>query len=174
MAANPGLDPQTHSTLQTPSERSRDAVAAISGALNALLADTYALFIKTKNFHWHVSGPHFRDYHLLFEEQAAQILAITDVIAERVRMIGGATIRSIGHIGKLQRLKDNEESYVPAGDMMRQLMDDNRALIASMREAHALCDEHRDVATVSLLEEWINQAEMRVWFLFETSRGAAH
>lgn len=174
MAANPGLDPKTHGTLQTPSGHSGDAVAAISGALNMLLADTYALFIKTKNFHWHVSGPHFRDYHLLFEEQAAQILAITDVIAERVRMIGGGTLRSIGQIGKLQRLQDNDEPYVPPGDMMRELMDDNRALIASMREAHGLCDEHRDVATVSLLEEWINQAEMRVWFLFEASRGVAH
>ena len=174
MAATPGLDPKTRRALQTSSEHSPDAVAAISGALNPLLADTYALFIKTKNFHWHVSGPHFRDYHLLFEEQATQILAITDVIAERVRMIGGGTIRSIGHIGKLQRLKDSDETHVPPGDMMRQLMDDNRALIASMREAHALCDEHRDVATVSLLEEWINQAEMRVWFLLEASRGAAH
>jgi starvation-inducible DNA-binding protein len=174
MAANLGRDQQTHKTLQTPTEHSPDAVAAISGALNTLLADTYALFLKTKNFHWHVSGPHFRDYHLLFEEQASEILAITDVIAERVRMLGGATLRSIGQIVKLQRLKDSDEAFVPAGDMMRQLMDDNRALIGSMREAHKVCGEHDDLASASLLEEWIDQAEKRVWFLFETSRGAAH
>jgi starvation-inducible DNA-binding protein len=174
MAANPGREQHVPGTLQTPTEHSPDAVARLSGALNALLADAYALFLKTKNFHWHVSGPHFRDYHLLFEEQAAQILAITDLIAERVRMLGGATIRSIGHVAKLQRLKDSDETFVPPGDMMRQLMEDNRALIVSMREVHKLCDEHRDVATASLLEEWIDQAEMRVWFLFETSRGAAH
>lgn len=174
MAANPGREQQTPQTLQIPTQHSSDAVAAVSGAMNALLADTYALFLKTKNFHWHVSGPHFRDYHLLFEEQAVQVLAMTDIIAERVRMLGGATIRSIGHIGKLQRLKDSDEKFVPPGDMMRQLMEDNRALISSMREAHKLCDQHRDVATVSLLEEWIAQAEKRVWFLFETSRGATH
>lgn len=174
MAANLGRDQKTPRTLQTPTEHAPDAVAALSGSLNALLADTYALFFKTKNFHWHVSGPHFRDYHLLFEEQAAEIFAITDLIAERVRMIGGATLRSIGHIGKLQRLKDSDETFVPPGDMMRQLMEDNRALIASMREAHKVCDEHRDLASASLLEEWIDQAEKRVWFLFETSRGAAH
>jgi starvation-inducible DNA-binding protein len=174
MAANVSHDPQASKTLQTPTQHSTDAIAAMSASLNALLADIYVLFLKTKNFHWHVSGPHFRDYHLLFDEQAAEILSIADPIAERVRMIGGATVRSIGHIGKLQRLKDNDESFVPPGDMMRQLMEDNRALIASMREAHGVCDGHRDVATASLLEEWIDQAEKRVWFLFETSRGAAH
>jgi starvation-inducible DNA-binding protein len=174
MAANVSREQQTSRMLQTPTEHSPDAVASLSAALNALLADTYALFFKTKNFHWHVSGPHFRDYHLLFEEQAAEIFGITDLIAERVRMIGGATLRSVGQIGKLQRLKDSDETFVPPGDMMRQLMDDNRALITSMREAHKVCDQHGDLATASLLEEWIDQAEKRVWFLFETSRGEAH
>lgn len=174
MAANPGREQQAAQMLQTPTQHSTDAVAAVSGALNALLADAYALFFKTKNFHWHVSGPHFRDYHLLFEEQAAQIFGITDMIAERVRMIGGATLRSVGQIAKLQRLKDSDDSFVPPGDMMRQLMDDNRSLIAAMREARKLCDQHGDVATAALLDEWIEQAEKRVWFLFETSRGAAH
>jgi len=165
---------QTASNLDTPTDLKDKAVAEISRALNAILADSFALYLKTKNFHWHVSGPHFRDYHLLFDEQAAEIFAISDLIAERVRMNGGATLRSIGHIGKLQRLKDNDESFVPPGDMMRQLMDDNRALIASMHEAHKVCGRHRDIATASLLEEWIDQAEKRVWFLFETSRGEAH
>ena len=175
MAANIGREQQTpHKALQTATEHSPEAVAAMSGALNPLLADTYALFLKTKNFHWHVSGPHFRDYHLLFEEQANEILAITDLIAERVRMIGGATLRSIGHIGKLQRLQDSDEGFVPAGEMLRQLMDDNRALIGSMREARKICEEHGDFPTASLLDEWIEQAEKRAWFLFETSRGAAH
>ncbi len=174
MATNVSRDQEIPRTLQTPTEHSSDAVSALSAALNALLADTYTLFFKTKNFHWHVSGPHFRDYHLLLDEQAAEIFAITDLIAERVRMIGGATLRSVGHIAKLQTLKDNDETFVPPGDMLRQLMEDNRALIASMREAHKVCDRHEDLATASLLEEWIDQAEKRVWFLFETSRGTAH
>jgi|SRR5690349_14220307 len=174
MATDLSRDQQIPRTLQTPTQHSQDAVAALSACLNALLADTYTLFFKTKNFHWHVSGPHFRDYHLLFDEQAAEIFAITDLIAERVRMIGGATLRSVGQIAKLKTLKDNDETFVPPGDMMRQLMDDNRALIASMREAHKVCGQHGDVATASLLEEWIDQAEKRVWFLFETSRGVAH
>ncbi len=174
MAATVSRDQHTPKTPGTPAEYPSDAVAAVSGVLNPLLADAYALFIKTKNFHWHVSGPHFRDYHLLFEEQASEIFSITDVIAERVRMVGGVTLRSIGHIGKLQRLKDSDEAFVPPGDMMRQLMEDNRGLVASMREAHKVCGEHEDLATASLLEEWIEQAEKRVWFLFETSRAAAH
>lgn len=174
MAANVGRAPQAQKTLQTPTEHAPDAVAAISSTLNALLADSYALFLKTKNFHWHVSGPHFRDYHLLFEQQANEILAITDLIAERVRMIGGATLRSVGHVGKLQRLQDNDETFVPAGEMLRELMEDNRALCGAMREAHKVCDERGDLPTSALLDGWIEQAEKRVWFLFETSRGAAH
>jgi starvation-inducible DNA-binding protein len=173
MAASPGKE-QAHKTLKTPNEHSPDAVTALGNALNPLAADAYALFLKTKNFHWHVSGPHFRDYHLLLDEQATEILAITDLIAERVRKLGGATLRSIGHIARLQRLKDNDETFVPPGEMLRELMEDNRALVASMREAHKVCDEHRDVASASLLEEWMEEGEKRVWFLFETSRGAAH
>jgi starvation-inducible DNA-binding protein len=172
MSANITRDHQQ--MLQTPTERSPDAVESLSASLNTLLADAYALFFKTKNFHWHVSGPHFRDYHGLFEEQAVGIFKITDVLAERVRMNGGATLRSIGQIGRLQRLKDNDEAFVPPGEMMRELMDDNRRLIASMREAHEVCGQHGDPGTAALLDEWIAQAEERVWFLFETSRGPAH
>jgi starvation-inducible DNA-binding protein len=172
--ANVGRDQHTHKPIQAAAEPSPDSVEALSGALNPLLADAYALFFKTKNFHWHVSGPHFRDYHLLFEEQANQIFAMTDLIAERVRMIGGATLRSIGQIGRLQRLKDSDDSFVPAGEMMRQLMEDNRALIGVMREAHRICGEHDDLPTAALLDGWIEEAEKRAWFLFEAGRGAAH
>jgi starvation-inducible DNA-binding protein len=149
---------------------SEDAVREISAALNALLADTFALFVKTKNFHWHVSGPHFRDYHLLLDEQSEQLEGSIDILAERARKVGGTTIRSIGHIAKLQRIKDNDESYVPAEDMLCELMNDNKAQIANMREAHKLSDEHEDVATASLLEQFIDEAEKRCWFLFEASR----
>ena len=142
----------------------------ISGALNALLADVYALYFKTKNFHWHISGPHFRDYHLLLDEHGDQIFAIGDDIAERVRKIGGTTIRSIGHISRLQRSKDNDADYVDPMDMLSELREDNKALIVRMREAHDLCEEAGDVATTSLLEVWIDQAERRVWFLFEATR----
>jgi len=158
--------------LNTPTDLSDEAIEAISEALNGLLADTFALYVKTKNFHWHVSGPHFRDYHLLLDEQAAQIEASVDVLAERVRKIGGTTIRSIGHIAKLQRVKDNDEEIVLPGDMLSELMADNKAHIQNMREAHKLCDEHEDVATASLLEVFIDEAEKRCWFLFEASRGA--
>ena len=158
--------------LATPSGFGSDAVKDIAGALNALLADTFALYLKTKNFHWHVSGPHFRDYHLLLDEHAAQIFAMTDPIAERVRKIGGTTIRSIGQVGRLQRLKDNDADYVDPGDMIAELREDNRALAASMREAHDLCSDDNDVATTSLLESWIDETERRVWFLFETGRAA--
>jgi starvation-inducible DNA-binding protein len=149
---------------------SEDAVREISAALNALLADTFALFVKTKNFHWHVSGPHFRDYHLLLDEQSEQLEGSIDILAERARKVGGTTIRSIGQIAKLQRIKDNDESYVPAEDMLCELMNDNKAQIANMREAHKLSDEHEDVATASLLEQFIDEAEKRCWFLFEASR----
>jgi starvation-inducible DNA-binding protein len=153
-----------------PSDLGANATRDISGALNALLADVFALYLKTKNFHWHVSGPHFRDYHLMLDEQAEQIFATTDDIAERVRKIGGATLRSIGQIGRLQRILDNDADYVTPDDMLAELRDDNKQLAASMRETHGLCDEHGDVASASLLETWIDEAERRVWFLFETSR----
>jgi starvation-inducible DNA-binding protein len=138
--------------------------------LNALLADVFALYLKTKNFHWHISGPHFRDYHLLLDEQAEQIFAATDAIAERVRKIGGTTLRSIGHIARLQRVADNDADFVTPRDMLAELREDNGQFVARMRETHALCDEHGDVATASLLENWIDEAERRVWFLFEAGR----
>jgi starvation-inducible DNA-binding protein len=156
--------------LRTPTDLGSNARRDIAGALNAILADTYALYLKTKNFHWHVSGPHFRDYHLMFDEQAGELLASTDDIAERVRKIGGTTLRSIGHISRLQRVLDNDSDYVTPEDMLAELADDNRAAVLRLREAHELCDEERDVATASLIEVWIDQAERRAWFLFETSR----
>jgi starvation-inducible DNA-binding protein len=147
-----------------------EGVAEISKALNAVLADMFALYVKTKNFHWHVSGPHFRDYHLLLDEQGAQILATTDPIAERVRKIGATTLHSIGHIARLQRAPENESESVAAQDMLAELLADNQRLAGNLRSAHSLCDEHRDVATASLLETWIDEAEMRIWFLFEATR----
>ena len=156
--------------LSTPSGLSVNARTDISAALNALLADVFALYLKTKNFHWHISGPHFRDYHLLLDEQAEQIFAATDAIAERVRKIGGTTLRSIGHIARLQRVADNDADFVTPRDMLAELREDNGQFVARMRETHALCDEHGDVATASLLENWIDEAERRVWFLFETGR----
>ena len=153
-----------------PSGLTANATRDISGALTTLLADVFALYIKTKNFHWHVSGPHFRDYHLLLDEQGDQLFGITDDIAERVRKIGGTTLRSTGQISRLQRVLDNDADYVTPLDMLAELRDDNKQLAASMREAHGLCDEHGDVATASLLENWIDEAERRVWFLFEVSR----
>lgn len=160
-------------TLDTPTDLSSEAVAEISEKLNGVLADVFALYVKTKNFHWHMSGPHFRDYHLLLDEQSEQIFGITDNIAERVRKIGGLTLRSIGNIARLQTLKDNDERFVPAPAMLRELMNDNKALVASMREAHEVADEHEDVATTSLLENFIDQAERRTWFLFEATRSGA-
>ncbi len=156
--------------LDTPTDLAPNAVRDISGALNILLADMLALYLKTKNFHWHVSGPHFRDYHLLLDEQAAQIFATTDDIAERVRKIGGTTLRSIGHIGRLQRILDNDADFVTPLDMLAELREDNKQLVANMRETHDLCDEQNDVATTSLIETWIDEAERRTWFLFEASR----
>jgi starvation-inducible DNA-binding protein len=156
--------------LVTPSDISSNASKDIAGALNALLADTFALYLKTKNFHWHVSGPHFRDYHLMFDEQGAEILATTDELAERVRKIGGMTLRSIGDIARRQRLEDNDADYVDPLDMLAELREDNQRTIAAMREVHDLCDEHNDVATASLLENFIDQAEKRVWFLYEAGR----
>ena len=156
--------------LATPSDLGTNATRDISGALNALLADVFALYMKTKNFHWHVSGPHFRGLHLMFDEQGAELFAMTDEIAERVRKVGGLTLHSIGNIARLQRIPDNDADYVDPLDMVAELRSDNQALIASLRETHELCDEENDVATASLIENWIDQAEKRVWFLFETSR----
>jgi starvation-inducible DNA-binding protein len=159
--------------LDTPTDLSDDAVRELSAKLNEILADAFALYLKTKNFHWHVSGPHFRDYHLLLDEQSEQIFATTDDIAERVRKIGGTTLRSIGQIAKLQTIKDNDDSFVPAHDMLRELMNDNKQVAASMRECHELCDKHDDVASASILENFIDETERRTWFLFEASRAAA-
>lgn len=156
--------------LQTPSNYDSNAIRDLSGALNALLADTFALYLKTKNFHWHMSGPHFRDYHLLLDEQSDQIFAMTDPLAERVRKIGGTTLHSIGEIARLQRVEDNDAPYVTPQDMLAELRDDNKDVALRMREVHNLCDEKNDVATASLLENWIDEAERRVWFLFEATR----
>jgi starvation-inducible DNA-binding protein len=162
--------PDVKARLETPSDISPNGIRDLAGALNALLADTFALYLKTKNFHWHVSGPHFRDYHLMLDEQATQIFATTDEIAERVRKIGGTTLRSIGHVSRLQRVLDNDADYVDPLDMLAELRDDNKAFAARMLEAHELCDEHRDVATASLLENFIDEAQRRAWFLYEASR----
>jgi starvation-inducible DNA-binding protein len=156
--------------LETPSDLKSNAIKDLTGALNALCADVFALYLKTKNFHWHMSGPHFRDYHLLLDEHGDQIFAMTDPIAERVRKIGGTTLHSIGQIGRLQRLHDNDAEFVTPLDMLAELREDNKQLTSSMREVHDLCDEHGDVATASLLEVWIDETERRTWFLFEASR----
>ena len=154
-----------------PPNLSTNAVRDLSGALNLLLADVFALYLKTKNFHWHMSGRHFRDYHLLLDEHGDQIFAMTDPIAERVRKIGGVTLHSIGQIGRLQRVLDNDAEYVTPMDMLAELRDDNKQLVANMREAHGLCDDHGDVATASLIEVWIDETERRTWFLYEATRG---
>jgi starvation-inducible DNA-binding protein len=156
--------------LDTPTDLKAAATKDISGAMNAILADTFALYMKTKNFHWHMSGPSFRDYHLLLDEQADQIYAMTDPIAERVRKIGGSTIRSIGHIAQLQRVLDNDAEFVTPMGMLAELREDNKDLVARLREAHEVCDEHHDIATASLLEVWIDETERRTWFLFEAGR----
>ena len=169
MAINEALSRRS-ATLQTPGSLSKDASRDVAAALNLLLADFFALYFKTKNFHWHVSGPHFRDYHLLLDEQADQLFATTDPLAERVRKIGGSTLRSTGHIGRLQRILDNDAEYVTPPDMLAELRDDNKQLTAFMRETHGLCDEHGDVASASLIEVWIDEAERRTWFLFEAGR----
>ncbi|MET4493416.1 starvation-inducible DNA-binding protein [Bradyrhizobium sp. LA7.1] len=158
--------------LDTPSNLGSNATKDISAALTALLADVFALYVKTKNFHWHISGPHFRDYHLLLDEQAAQIFAMTDEIAERARKIGGTTIRSIGHIARAKHIQDNDAEFVTPEDMLAELKEDNLALTQRMRQNHNICDEHGDVATASLIENWIDETERRAWFLFETTRGA--
>jgi starvation-inducible DNA-binding protein len=156
--------------LATPTDLKAAATRDIAGAMNAVLADVFALYLKTKNFHWHMSGPHFRDYHLLLDEQADQIFAMGDPIAERVRKLGGNTLRSIGHIARTQRVADNDAEYVEPLDMLAELREDNKTLAASLREVHDLCDEHRDIASASLIEVWIDETERRTWFLFEASR----
>jgi starvation-inducible DNA-binding protein len=156
--------------LDTPTGLGANATRDLSAALNALLADIFALYMKTKNFHWHVSGPHFRDYHLLLDDQATQIYNTTDAIAERVRKVGGHTLHSIGDIARHQRLKDNDADYVTPLDMLSELREDNLRLVSFMRTTHDLCDEHNDVATASLIEVWIDEAEQRIWFLYEASR----
>ena len=159
--------------LATPSDLHADATRDIAAALNAILADVFALYLKTKNFHWHMSGPHFRDYHLLLDEQADQIFAMADPLAERVRKVGGATLRSIGHISRTQRVLDNDADYVEPLDMLAELREDNKTLAARLRNTHDVCDEHRDIATASLIEVWIDETERRTWFLFEASRKGA-
>ena len=158
--------------LDTPTDLGEAAVKQISAALNGLLADAFALYMKTKNFHWHVSGPHFRDYHLLLDEQAEQIFASTDVLAERVRKLGGTTLRSIGDIAKHKSIEDNDAAFVAPGDMLRELMADNKAMATAMRKAHEIADKGEDVATASLLENFIDETERRLWFLFEASRSS--
>ena len=171
MATTSELSSRRKAPLATPSDIDPKSVKEITAALNALLADSFGLYLKTKNFHWHMSGPHFRDYHLLLDDHADQIFAMTDDIAERVRKIGGTTIRSIGHIARLQRIADNDAEYVTAPDMLSELHEDEKALTLSMRAVHTLCDDAGDVATASLLENWIDQSQRRSWFLFETTRG---
>jgi starvation-inducible DNA-binding protein len=161
---------QQEASLLTPTDLKAAATKNITGAMNAILADVFALYLKTKNFHWHMSGPHFRDYHLLLDEHADQIFAMTDPIAERVRKVGGTTVTSIGHIARLQRVLDNDASYVEPSDMLAELLDDSKTLAARLREAHGVCEEHGDIATASLIEVWIDETERRTWFLFEARR----
>jgi starvation-inducible DNA-binding protein len=164
------LKARRQAPLSTPTRLTGNATADVSAALNILLADMFALYLKTKNFHWHVSGSHFRDFHLLFDEQAEQTLAATDIMAERVRKVGGTTLRSIGHIARLQRVSDNDADFVTPRDMLAELREDNGQLVSRMRQTHSQCEEHGDVASASLLEIWIDEAERRIWFLFEAGR----
>jgi starvation-inducible DNA-binding protein len=156
--------------LATPTDLAPDATRDIGPVMNAVLADVFALYLKTKNFHWHLSGPHFRDYHLMLDEQADQLFAMTDPIAERIRKVGATTLRSIGHIARIQRVFDNDADYVEPSDMLAELREDNKGLAARLREAHGVCDDRRDIATASLIEVWIDETERRTWFLFETGR----
>jgi starvation-inducible DNA-binding protein len=158
--------------LDTPTDLSRDATKELAAAINKLAADAFALYLKTKNFHWHMSGPHFRDYHLMLDEQSDQIFATIDPLTERVRKLGQTTLRSIGHVAKLARIRDNDADFVSPFDMLCELVDDNKTMTAAMRKTHELCDEHGDVATASLIEVYIDETERRTWFLFEAARGA--
>jgi starvation-inducible DNA-binding protein len=170
--ATKSQDPRglSRGALVTPTDLSATATKEIAGAMNAILADVFALYVKTKNFHWHLSGPHFRDYHLLFDEQADQIFAMADPIAERVRKVGGTTLRSIGQIARMQRFLDNDAEYVEPSDMLAELREDNKTLTARLREVHNVCEEYRDIATASLIEVWIDETERRTWFLYEAGR----
>ena len=161
---------KTKPRLATPTDLGSNATKDISGALNAILADTFALYLKTKNFHWHVSGRHFHDYHLMLDEQSEAIFATTDQIAERVRKLGATTIRSVGHVKRLQRVLDNDAEYVTPADMLAELREDNKEMLKHMRILHEVADEHGDIATASLIENWVDETEQRVWFLFETGR----
>jgi len=156
--------------LVTPTDLKAGSTKDIAAAMNGILADVFALYLKTKNFHWHMSGPHFRDYHVMLDEQSDQIYAMTDPIAERIRKVGGSTLRSIGHIARMQRIADNDADFVEPSDMLAELREDNKTLAARLREAHEVCDEHQDIATASLIENWIDETERRTWFLFEAGR----
>jgi len=156
--------------LATPTDLKGNATRDIAAAMNGVLADVFALYLKTKNFHWHMSGPHFRDYHLMLDEQAMQLYGMTDPIAERIRKLGGSTLRSIGHISRTQRILDNDAQYVEPLDMLAELCDDNKTIVSRLREAHGVCEKHKDIATTSLIEVWIDETEQRTWFLFESSR----
>jgi len=164
-----GMDRHS-SPLETPTDLGANASSDIASGMNSVLADVFALYLKTKNFHWHMSGPHFRDYHLLLDEQADQLFAMTDAIAERIRKVGGTTLRSIGHIARLQRVEDNDAEYVDPLNMLAELREDNQRLAGRLREAHDVSDGRRDIATASLIENWIDETERRTWFLFESSR----
>jgi len=164
------LKARQRAPIATPTDLDAAATKDIAAVMNGMLADAFALYLKTKNFHWHMSGPHFRDYHLLLDEQADQILAMTDPIAERIRKVGGSTLKSIGHVAQMQRLLDNDAEYVEPLDMLAELREDNKTFAARLREAHGVCDEHHDVGTTSLIENWIDESERRTWFLFEASR----
>src|SRR5271167_1847179 len=170
VSATPDLGRKQRAPLVTPTDLKAAATRDISGAMNAILADVFALYLKTKNFHWHMSGPHFRDYHLLLDEQGDQLFAMTDPIAERIRKLGGTTLRSIGHIARTQRLLDNDAPYVDPLDMLAELCEDNKTLVTHLREVHGMIEEHGDIATTSLIEVWIDETERRTWFLFESSR----
>jgi starvation-inducible DNA-binding protein len=160
--------------LDTPNDLSQEGRKAIADAVNVLAADAFALYLKTKNFHWHMSGSHYRDYHLLLDEQGDQIFAMTDVLAERVRKLGFTTLRSIGHIGRLQTISDDDREFVSPLDSLSELMNDNKKFAAAQRSAHEVCDKHGDVATASLLEVFIDETERRIWFLYETTTGGDH
>ena len=164
------LDRRREAPLLTPTDLSAAATRDIAASMNGVLADVFALYLKTKNFHWHMSGPHFRDYHLLLDEQADQLFALTDPIAERIRKVGGSTLRSIGHISRTQRILDNDAEYVEPLDMLAELREDNKVLASRLRDAYDVCSERRDIATASLIEIWIDETERRTWFLFEASR----
>jgi len=169
-AETASLEREQLAPLVTPTDLKTAATKDIAGAMNAILADVFALYLKSKNFHWHMSGPHFRDYHLLLDEQADQLFAMTDPIAERIRKLGATTLRSIGHIARTQRVLDNDAEYVEPEDMLAELREDSKTLAARLREAHSVCEEHSDIATASLIEVWIDETERRTWFLFEASR----